>query len=322
MDMPAITHQIEQCAPSAPTAIIEAIIRTESEFNPLAIHVNRGAKLARQPASRKEAVTWARWLQENGYSFDAGVMQINSANWGKLGLTPDNVFDACKNIRSGAELFTEYYSRAEANFRTTKTSLVAALSAYNTGDFTSGLKNGYVSRVMGNTRFTEVEVVGTPPIVPGNKSSQCPGSKPSKNNTESESNGDEPNPFIVPSTVDSFGIEELKPWDIEPSLEPQADSEDTQTSDATSRHSHGWQIGFPMKNRRALAALVLVNFFLARALQQQMLDPVPVGLIQVVKNGSSIGDLATINRNRGRFLCRDYRPNPAEGYSGRDLVLG
>ena len=41
MDMPVDVHHIEQCAPYAPTTIVEAIIRTESGFNPLAMNVNR-----------------------------------------------------------------------------------------------------------------------------------------------------------------------------------------------------------------------------------------------------------------------------------------
>ena len=51
-----------------------------------------------------------------------------------------------------------------------------------------------------------------------------------------------------------------------------------------------------------------VGFFFARALQQQMPDPVPVGLIQVAKNGSSIADWTTFNGNRGRFYVDNIIP--------------
>jgi type IV secretion system protein VirB1 len=56
--------------------------------------------------------------------------------------TPEAVFDVCENIRAGAELFIENYSRAAADFGPGRDSLVSALSAYNTGDFTSGVQNG------------------------------------------------------------------------------------------------------------------------------------------------------------------------------------
>jgi sialate O-acetylesterase len=51
-----------------------------------------------------------------------------------------------------------------------------------------------------------------------------------------------------------------------------------------------------------------VGFFFARALQQQLPDPVPVGLIQVAKNGSPITDWSTFNGNRGRFFVDNIIP--------------
>jgi hypothetical protein len=215
MDMPAIIHQIEQCAPSAPTAIIEAIIRTESGLNPLAMHVNRDAKLARQPASRKEAEVWARWLLVNGHSFDAGLMQINSANWEKLGLTPDNVFDVCENIRAGAKLFSESYSRAAATVSAARFPLTAALSAYNTGDFTSGVRNGYVTKVIENighekNRMQEESVLGL-------AESPSPGSQ--KENTKNSAGTDrhyEPFPCVDTTLIEGFTTLVSKPWLPEP----------------------------------------------------------------------------------------------------------
>jgi sialate O-acetylesterase len=50
-----------------------------------------------------------------------------------------------------------------------------------------------------------------------------------------------------------------------------------------------------------------VGFFFARALQQTQ-DPVPVGLIQVAKNGSPIADWTTFSGNRGRFYVANIIP--------------
>ncbi|HBZ54819.1 MAG TPA: hypothetical protein DEO88_05395, partial [Syntrophobacteraceae bacterium] len=51
-----------------------------------------------------------------------------------------------------------------------------------------------------------------------------------------------------------------------------------------------------------------VGFFFARALQQDMMDPVPVGLIQVAKNGSLIADWTTFGGNRGRYYVGNIIP--------------
>jgi sialate O-acetylesterase len=50
-----------------------------------------------------------------------------------------------------------------------------------------------------------------------------------------------------------------------------------------------------------------VGFFFARALHKEMPD-VPVGLIQVAKNGSAIADWTTYNGNRGRFYVGNIIP--------------
>ena len=238
MDMPIDIQHIQQCAPSAPASIVEAIIRTESGFNPLAINVNRGFKLARQPASRKEAEAWARWFLANGHNFDSGLMQINSANLEKLGLTPETVFDVCENIRAGATLFTENYSRASAAFGPGRTSLVSALSAYNTGDFSSGIRNGYVSKVVQNVRAAntdEAEVI--PPLVPACKRSRGPkdiGREKSKDDMEGDGKLD---PFTVPSGLDGFIGNDLKSWDVEPVSESTSAADDPGPGKLTSQRT-------------------------------------------------------------------------------------
>lgn len=262
MDMPVTIHHIEQCAPSAPTSIVEAIIRTESGFNPLAINVNRGVKLAREPASRKEAEAWARWLLANGYSFDSGLMQINSANWEKLGLTPENVFDVCENIRAGAKLFSENYRRAAADFGPGRTSLVSALSAYNTGDFNSGVHNGYVSKVVQNARIGESDIQAIPPLIPAGKTRRGPTNNKKKKGTNAEKNTVEPDPFTVPSTVDSFMTEDLKSWDLECKPEARPGSEEAEASNGTKTESSDWLKELTMKGKRLFVTALLATSLL------------------------------------------------------------
>lgn len=135
------------CAPQVAPSTVQSIIDVESRGNWLAIGVNRGDRLSRQPRDLAEAVAWARWLQSSGKNFDAGLMQINVKNWPRLGLTAENVFDPCTNVKAGAAVLTENYMRAARTHGPGQRALQAALSQYNTGSQTRGFANGYVGKV-------------------------------------------------------------------------------------------------------------------------------------------------------------------------------
>jgi len=139
---------IQECAPQVALSTMQAVIRTESGFNPNALNINGGGRLARQPSSRREATAWAHWLITRGYSVDLGLMQINSANLPRLGLTASTVFDPCRNLQAGASILVDNYNRALRESKNSRTALLKAISAYNTGNFHGGFRNGYVARVV------------------------------------------------------------------------------------------------------------------------------------------------------------------------------
>jgi type IV secretion system protein VirB1 len=124
-----------------------AIVRVESGGKPYAINVNGTQKLIRQPHNAEEATRWADWLVSRGYSVDMGLAQINSGNLNRLGLTPQQLFDPCTNLRAGAKILTENYLGASRKYGGGQDALRAALSAYNTGNYRAGLANGYVAKV-------------------------------------------------------------------------------------------------------------------------------------------------------------------------------
>lgn len=124
-----------------------AIVRVESGGKPYAINVNGDRKLTRQPRNAEEATAWADWLVTRGYSVDMGLAQINSGNLKRLGLTPQQLFDPCTNLRAGAKILTENYLGASKQYGGGQDALRAALSAYNTGNYRAGLANGYVAKV-------------------------------------------------------------------------------------------------------------------------------------------------------------------------------
>lgn len=139
-----------ECAPWVAPSTLAAIVRTESRFKPLAIGVNGGARLERQPGNVEEAVATAKWLIANGYNIDLGLGQVNSANLAKTGLSVESAFDPCKNLAASATILQGNYRSASRRTSSEQAALHAALSAYNTGSFSRGFSNGYVQKVIGN----------------------------------------------------------------------------------------------------------------------------------------------------------------------------
>jgi type IV secretion system protein VirB1 len=143
-----ITALIQQCAPTVAPAVVEAIMRTESGFDPLALHLNGGVRLRSPPRTAAQAAAWSQWLIDRGYSVDMGLMQINSGNLASLGLTPADAFDSCQNIRAGATILNRQYRLAARAHGGGTGTLLQAISAYNTGTFKGGFRNGYVGKVV------------------------------------------------------------------------------------------------------------------------------------------------------------------------------
>jgi type IV secretion system protein VirB1 len=139
----------DQCAPFVAAHTLEAIVKTESNFDPLKIGVNGGAKLERQPVNIDEAVATAQWLLANGYNIDLGLGQVNSSNMNRVGLSVTEAFDPCKNLKAAGTIFNNSFQSAIQQYPEGQ-ALQVALSAYNTGNFVQGFRNGYVGKVLRN----------------------------------------------------------------------------------------------------------------------------------------------------------------------------
>jgi type IV secretion system protein VirB1 len=142
----ALAQLLNQCAPAVGPRTMSSIIAVESSGNPLAIHDNDDGR-SYQPASRAAAVALASGLIARGHSVDLGLAQINSANVERLGLTVSDAFDACTNVRTGAEILAADYARATARYGPGQLALRRAIGAYNTGQLTEG--DGCISAVVG-----------------------------------------------------------------------------------------------------------------------------------------------------------------------------
>lgn len=138
---------IMACVPFVSTNTMLAVIHEESRGNPWAINVN-GKQRFRKPASYEEAVVESKRLIAAGASIDMGLTQINSATMVSLGLTVEQVFDPCTNVYAGGTVLTRNYVQASRKEQNPQTALQMAFSAYNTGSYSRGFRNGYVNRIV------------------------------------------------------------------------------------------------------------------------------------------------------------------------------
>lgn len=139
----------QQCAPLVEPTTLQAIVRTESSFNPYAIGVV-GGRLARQPKTRDEAVATVRALEGAGWNYSMGLSQVNRSNLQRYGLDTTTAFDPCANLHAGAAILDQCYTRAAARMGSGAAALHAAFSCYYSGNFQRGF-----ARDVGNTSYVE-----------------------------------------------------------------------------------------------------------------------------------------------------------------------
>lgn len=139
---------IEQCKnPTVPTSIVKMIVQEESSKNPYAVNVNKDGKsfISFIPKTKDEAIKIAQSYINAGFSVDVGYMQLNSDNFKQLNTTLENALEPCKNIYLSSTIFYNFYkdtSKKDSSI----TRVQKSLSAYNTGSYELGFKNGYVAK--------------------------------------------------------------------------------------------------------------------------------------------------------------------------------
>lgn len=147
----------EQCGGGVSSQTLVAVSRTESGFNPWALHDNTTG-ISESPVSAEAADSDATAWINRGDSVDIGLMQINSANLPALGMTVQAALDPCASLAGGASVLQAAYGGGTANAND-QVALLMALSRYNTGSPFRGIMNGYAHRVIANAAGTAL----TPP---------------------------------------------------------------------------------------------------------------------------------------------------------------
>jgi type IV secretion system protein VirB1 len=138
------------CAPQVHPDTARAIVTVESGTNPYAVGVVGGA-LVRQPRTRAEALATIGALHAGGWNYSVGLAQINVANFARLGLTADTALDPCANLGAMQAVLGECHERASPGANP-QTALRRALSCYYSGNFHTGMRHGYVARVVATAR--------------------------------------------------------------------------------------------------------------------------------------------------------------------------
>lgn len=137
------------CAPSVAPDTIMSIARAESGWSPTALHINT-----------------------NG-SADRGLMQINSANLARTGLTATTAFDPCASLRAAAEILAEDWRACPDGDERAR--MACTLSRYNTGSATAGVANGYAGRVLHAAAYVVPSIVA---LTPSQSSPPLPAPQP------------------------------------------------------------------------------------------------------------------------------------------------
>lgn len=149
---------LRRCAPDVHPTTMGALVRTESGGRQYALadagpghlpwRIRKTMVRSFYPVTKEEAATIANDLIAKGHIVAIGLTQVSSRNLKRLGLTVEQVLEACQNLRAGGQILAEFYDRSQKKYRDPNDALLAAISAYNTGNFADGFTNGYVNAVL------------------------------------------------------------------------------------------------------------------------------------------------------------------------------
>jgi type IV secretion system protein VirB1 len=141
----ALASLITQCAPGVAPSTMAAIVQVESGGNPFAID-NNTTRRSYYPRDRASAEALVSQLTGAGHLVDAGIAQIDSMNFARLGVSVHTIFDPCTNLRAGSEILSSDYNFAKRRYGSGQIALRHAIGMYNTGRLDAGA--GYVRQVL------------------------------------------------------------------------------------------------------------------------------------------------------------------------------
>lgn len=178
----SITMLAQQCAPEIATEAVVPLVVTESGGDDLAININKGPRV--RAASIADGAALVRRYMAAGYTVDVGLAQVNSANFARLGVSIEQAFDPCTNLRLASSMLGAGYDLAIQHY-TGLDAISATYSLYNTGTLTRGFRNGYVGRIW--SAASHMGTIQTPPPIPGSPSATVLTASPAKPAADNDS---------------------------------------------------------------------------------------------------------------------------------------
>jgi type IV secretion system protein VirB1 len=150
---------MRECAPTVHPETLSRIIRTESGGQAFALadagpaglpwSVRKGMVRSYFPSTKGEAAAIVKSLLDAGHLVSIGLTQVNNRQLPRLNLSVEDVLDPCTNLKTGAQILVDFYVVALKKYGgDEQRALVAAVSAYETGDFAAGVADGYVKQVL------------------------------------------------------------------------------------------------------------------------------------------------------------------------------
>lgn len=160
----AAATAIDQCAVGVDAKLFTSLVRQESNFNPYAIGLDGKAVLKPQPRSAEEAVKTAVNLVREGKRFSVGLAQVHVSNVIRYGMTWEQAFDPCTNLRVASSILRGFYSQAVRAGYKAEGATFAALRGFNSGSVHNPISNGYAREILG--RLGSMPVVPAPTTLP------------------------------------------------------------------------------------------------------------------------------------------------------------
>jgi len=163
-------------APAVDTGTLLAFAWHESRLRPFTIHDNATGESI-FATSAAEAADLARTRLAQGHSLDLGIMQVNSANLARTGLTVTTAFDPGESMRAGAMILTAAFRQClrgngNPNSAEQQAALRCGASIYNTGREQAGILNGYqadvwraAAQVVPAIQFNGASALPSPPVL-------------------------------------------------------------------------------------------------------------------------------------------------------------